>query len=352
MQIKKLKLWNFRNYQQLEFSFNSKNIFLLGENGQGKSNFLEAIYLVAFFRSYRTNNLKNCIQYGANNFVIEADFQDEQNNFKIAFQSDERGKKKLKVNSSIKKTLSEFYGKINLLIISPEDLVIIEGSPAQRRKFLDYVISFIDHDYYLNLLEFNKILKQRNTLLKNKSLQIIDIWDQRLAEKSKHLKQKRADFILQINQKVKEIYKLLGYDNSLIEVIYKTDFKDDMQQYLDQLKEKRSYDLTMGNTSFGIHHDDFIFYFQKNKAIDVCSQGQKRALAIALKMTEYQLKKEKSLTQPIILMDDTLLELDEVKSTKIFQEIINQGQVIACGTKNNFDFMQVVRVEQGKLLWS
>jgi len=349
MEIEKLRLWNFRNYQQQDYFFDNKSVFLLGENGQGKSNFLEAIYISAFFRSYRTNQLKNCINYQNSNFSIEASYS---NNLTIGIQVDQRGRKKLNVNNQIQKTLSGAYGKINLIVISPEDLNMIEGAPSQRRRFLDYVISFIDKKYYQDLVEFNKILKQRNHLLKNKNIEMISIWDERLDEKNRAISLKRSEIIGQIDKQVKKTYELLGYSSNEVEVKYKRDCPT--KEYLQKLQEKIHYDMAIGNTSTGIHHDDMVIYFQEKKAIDVCSQGQKRALAIALKMTEYNLKKEQNKDEPIVLLDDTLLEIDEVKSGIIMNEIIYQGQVIATGTEvkkiRKTNSMKIIEVQNGHII--
>jgi len=351
MEIDQIRLWNFRNYTEQNFKFDKKNLLLIGDNGQGKSNFLEAIYLMSFFRSFRTSQLKNCIKHGSEQFILNSKFK---NGLNIAFQLNSKGKKKLKVNDEKLLRLSDAFGKVSIVAVSPEDLNILEGPPAGRRKFLDSVLSFLDKDYYKFLLEYNEFLKQRNESLKRGVCELLDIYDDKLIELNKLIYHKREEFIITLAKKVKYIYETLEFNADQIIVRYKSDVeKPDFEK---EFKLRRNTDLILKKTGLGVHHDDFVVMIDNKKAIDISSQGQKRAISIAMKLAEYDFKKKSKQTNPIVLLDDTLLEFDKNRGKKMIDEILSESQIIATGTseeffKNRLNYdMEIVTVKSGEII--
>ena len=316
MLIKSIYLENFRNYekQKIELS-NNINVFY-GNNAQGKTNILESLYFCALGRSFRTYKENELIKFGAENSKIKVEYlknnRDLNNNSKKIIKLN-----KIKVNKN-----SELLGNLNLVLFSPDDIIILKQAPALRRKFLDILISQLKPNYIHLLSEYNKVLEQRNAYLKTKNTEAIDIWDEQLAEYSFKIYEYRKKYFEKISEKIENIHSLItksGKEN--IKIKYISNSKDK------NLRKTRSIDIKRGFTATGIHRDDFIIYINERPVSTFGSQGQQRTAILTLKLCELNIIKEEIGENPVLLLDDYMSELDK-KRRKSFLENIEGNQVI------------------------
>ena len=348
MYIKKIKLENFRNYNYQEINFCDKINNIFGSNAQGKTNILEAIFICSLGKSFRTNNDKDLINIEKEFFNIEIDFKNKDRDGKIKLEF--KDKKDFFINDIKVKKISDILGKIYIVLFSPQDISILKNDPSKRRRFLNIMISQLRPIYVHNLNKYNKTLEQRNNYLKqikyeNKSQEILDIWDEQLANLGLKIYSYRNDFINKLNNKIKKIHFDTTKEN--IEIKYKTNINKN--NYLEILENNRKKDIEKGYTSIGIHRDDFEIFID-NKNISVYgSQGQQRSSIISLKLAEAEVIYEEIEEYPIILLDDFMSELDKTR-IKGFIENIKENQVIITSTEkimleNNTKFFNVKTAE-------
>ena len=344
MWIKKIKINNFRNYKQEEISLNENINLFYGENAQGKTNIIEAIFLGSIGKSFRTKKDKEMIRIGQENAKIEIEYQksDREGIIKI-----ELGNKKNIFHNSIKiKKLSELLGNINIVIFTPDDINILKGGPQNRRKFLDIMISQLKPNYMYHLNLYLKTLEQRNNYLRQikeekKQEDLLDIWDEKLIEHANIIYEYRNEFINKIKEKIKEIHKEITNYKEDIDIKYQTECQT-KEKYLQLLKERRNIDIIKGYTTKGIHRDDFIIYIN-NKPIDIYgSQGQHRTAILSLKLSELNIVKEEIGEEPILLLDDFMSELDKSRIQNFLEKIKNAQVIITCTEK--------IKVENKKIL--
>lgn len=345
MYIKKIKLENFRNYDFQEINFCDKINNIFGDNAQGKTNILEAIFVCSLGKSFRTNVDKELIKIDKNFSLVEIEFEKKDREGKIKLEINE--KKDFFINDIKVKKISDILGNIYIVLFSPQDITILKNDPSKRRRFLNIMISQLRPIYVHTLNKYNKTLEQRNNYLKqikyeNKSEEILDIWDEQLANFGSKIYIYRKEFIEKINNKIKKIH--FNTTKEEIEIKYKSNIKSE-NNYLEELKNKRKVDIEKGYTSIGIHRDDFeIFINNKNISI-YGSQGQQRSSIISLKLAEAEVIYEEIEEYPIILLDDFMSELDKNR-IKGFVENIKENQVIITSTdkimlENNTKFFNV-----------
>jgi len=344
MYIKKIRLENFRNYYLQEIEFNSKINNIFGDNAQGKTNILEAIFICGLGKSFRTNIDKELINIEKDFLKIEVEYKNKNREEKIRLELKE--KKDFFINDIKVNKISDILGKIYVVLFSPQDISILKNDPSKRRRFLNIMISQLRPIYVHTLNKYNKTLEQRNNYLKqikyeNKSEDILDIWDEQLANLGTKIYIYRNEFIEKINNKIKKIH--FNTTKEDIEIKYKTNI--DEKKYLEKLKNKRKIDIEKGFTSVGIHRDDFEIFIN-NKNISVYgSQGQQRSSIISLKLAEAEVIYEDVEDRPVILLDDFMSELDKNR-IKGFIENIKENQVIITSTdklllENNTKFFNV-----------
>ena len=319
MLITELELQNFRNYeaQKIEFD-NSINVFY-GDNAQGKTNIIESIFVTAFGKSFRTNKEKELIKYNENFLNINLKYQKKDRAGNIKIQISE--KKSISVNGVKIKKLSELLGNINIVLFTPDDINILKNGPAQRRRFLDMMIGQIRPNYVNNLNTYLKILEQRNNYLKqikNNNFKIndelLDIWDEKLAQCANRICLYRLEFI-------------------------------------NKIKERRKLDIIKGFTTKGIHRDDFNIYINDNLVNIYGSQGQHRTAVLSLKMSELQIIKEEIDESPILLLDDFMSELDSKRRRNFLNNIGDTQVIITCTDKFDEDNKdkKIFYVNNGKI---
>ena len=344
MWIKKIKINNFRNYKQEEISLNENINLFYGENAQGKTNIIEAIFLGSIGKSFRTKKDKEMIRIGQENAKIEIEYQksDREGIIKIELGN----KKNIYLNGIKIKKLSELLGNINIVIFTPDDINILKGGPQNRRKFLDIMISQLKPNYMYHLNLYLKILEQRNNYLRQikeekKQEDLLDIWDEKLIEHANIIYEYRNEFINKIKEKIKEIHKEITNYKEDIDIKYQTECQT-KEKYLQLLKERRNIDIIKGYTTKGIHRDDFIIYIN-NKPIDIYgSQGQHRTAILSLKLSELNIVKEEIGEEPILLLDDFMSELDKSRIQNFLEKIKNAQVIITCTEK--------IKVENKKIL--
>ncbi len=323
MYISKIKLVNFRNYNNLDLDLHSKLNIIIGDNAQGKTNILESIYMAGFGKSFRTNKDKDLIKMDRDKSYVKIQGEKRFTDISIELKFWNNKKKEIKVNGINIQKLSDILGNINVVIFSPEDLKLIKEGPSERRRFIDREISHINKKYYYSLVSYNKVLSQRNNLLKkiefNRKLkETIDIWDEKLAEFGTELIIKRRQFISRINSLSRLMHRKITDGRENLEVKYlsniKINNKDEYNEIFNNFKEKLEKtidkDIKRGYTGAGPHKDDLGLYVNDIDIRIFGSQGQQRTTALSLKLSEIEIVKAEVGEYPILLLDDVMSELD------------------------------------------
>ena len=336
MQINNLKLQNFRNYDTQELSF-SKNNIIYGKNGMGKTNLIEAIYLLALTKTFRSNNEKIVIKEGKDITKINGTILDDiKNNYEVIIT---KTGKKVKIDNNTYKKISDYISNIKVILFNPNDLQIIKDSPSIRRKLLNVSISQYNNRYLKLLSNYNKILKQRNSYLKtmyinsNMSKDYLDILTDKLIDLGLEIYEYRKNYIDNINSKIDDIYiKISNIEGINIEYI--SNYKDlSKDMLLKKYKETLDKDMILGMTKIGIHHDDLLFKINNNELKEFGSEGQQKNAIIAYKLSEIDIFKEKINKIPILILDDLFSELDEEKINNILNLIDNDVQTFITTTE-------------------
>ena len=334
MYIKSVKLQNFRNYKQQIIQFNKNINIIYGDNAQGKTNILESIFLCSFGKSFRTNKDKEMIKFGEDTASIEIEYEKIDRCGKIKL--DIANKKQIAVNGIKIKKLSEILGNIHIVIFTPEDINILKDGPANRRRFLDMMIGQLRPNYVYNLNRYLKTIEQRNNYLRqikeeNKSANMLDIWDEKLAEYAHIVCGYRKEFVDKLIEKINNIHKKITNEQEELKIEYISDCYN-KDSYLNLLKERRKLDIIKGYTTKGIHRDDFVIYINGKEVNIYGSQGQNRTVILSLKLAELNVIYDDIGEYPILLLDDFMSELDE-KRRKNFLNNIKNTQVIITGTE-------------------
>ena len=330
MYIKNVLLENFRNYEKQEISLNENINVIYGNNAQGKTNIIEAIFLCAYGKSFRAKKDSELINFNSNNSKVEVSYSKIDREGSIKAEIGE--KKTFFINGVKQNKISDIIGKINVVIFTPDDIEIIKDGPQKRRRFLDMMISSLRPNYMHLLNSYNKILEQRNNYLRqikleNKNPAMLDIWDEQLSEYSFKIYEYRKYFIDKISNSIEDIHSLITKSGKeSIKIKYISNSKD-QNSFLENLKKSRAVDIKKGFTATGVHRDDFMIYINGRPVSIFGSQGQQRTTILTLKLCELKIVKEEIGDSPILLLDDYMSELDE-KRRKSFLENIKGNQVI------------------------
>ena len=354
MWIKKIKINNFRNYNYQEINLEKKINIFYGENAQGKTNIIEAIFLSSMGKSFRAKKDKEMIMLGKESSNIELEYEKKDRDGKIKI---ELGNKKIVYINGIKiKKLSELLGKINVVIFTPDDINILKGGPQNRRRFLDIMISQLRPNYMYNLNLYLKTLEQRNNYLRqikeeNKNENMLDIWDEELSNYAINIYNYRNEFIEKIKNKIKNIHAEITNNKEEIEIEYLSECIS-KEKYLDLLKQRRKLDIIKGYTTKGIHRDDFNIYINKKELGIYGSQGQHRTAILSLKLAELNIVKDEIGESPILLLDDFMSELDEKRRKNFLEKIENVQVIITCTEKIDIENKKVLvyNVKSGEII--
>lgn len=338
MILKSISLLNYKNFDSKTFTFNEKINCIVGNNGIGKTNVLDAIYHLSFGKSYFNPVASQNIKHGEEFFVINGEYTKDDKPEKIVVSLKRGQKKVIKRNGKAYDKFSEHIGFLPLVIISPADRnLIIEGSDT-RRKFIDSVISQSDKTYLNNLINYNKILVQRNALLKYFALNhtfnadTLDVYNTQLNEFGTHIFEKRQTFLNAFIPIFKERYKAISNGNETVELVYNSHLFDNNLSTL--LKQVINKDKALQYTSVGIHKDDLSFDIETHPIKKFGSQGQQKSFLIALKMAQFDFIKAQSGVNPILLLDDVFDKLDEQRVAQIIKLVDDEnfGQLFISDT--------------------
>ena len=358
MVIKSLKLKNYRNYELLDMTFDSKTNILYGDNAQGKTNILEALYLSGTTKSHRGTKDRDLIQFGREESHLETIVEKKGMEFQIDMHLKKNSPKGIAINKIPIRKASELFGIVHFVFFSPEDLNIIKDGPAGRRRFMDLELSQIDKVYLSNLSNYNRIINQRNSLLKelyhqDHLMDTLDIWDMQLAEYGTKVIESRKQFIRQVNQIIADIHYRLTGGRERIELSYESSLRSlSLEQ---ALKKNRERDIRMKSTSVGPHRDDLCFLSGDLDIRKFGSQGQQRTAALSLKLSEIELVKEVIKDTPILLLDDVLSELDKHRQNYLLDSIHDIQPLITCTgvdefVNHRFEVNKVFHVQNGQVI--
>ena len=332
MYITRINLNNFRNYEEQEIELSPGINIFHGDNAQGKTNIIESIFLCSMGKSFRSNKDKELIQFSKPLAKVEVEYQRKDRDGKIKFEIGE--KKQFFINGVKQTKVSNIVGKMNIVIFSPDDIEIIKDGPQRRRKFIDMMISSLKPNYIHLLNDYNRLLDQRNTYLKQivkegKSRELLDIFDEQLADLSYGVFKYRDLYLKKFADIIQENHDIITKNTKNSEVIkikYISNAQD-KDGFLSNLKKSREIDLARGYTSTGVHRDDFLLYINKKIVSIYGSQGQQRTATLTLKLCELRVVTDEIGESPILLLDDFMSELDENRR-KSFLENLNDSQVI------------------------
>ena len=335
MYIEKIKLTNFRNYQEQEIEFDKNINIFYGNNAQGKTNIIEAIYLCAIGKSYRTKKDREIIKLNEQYSKVEINYNKKDRDGKIKVEIAD--KKNILVNDIKAKKMSDVLGNINIVLFNPDDINIFKEGPAKRRKILDVMISQLRPAYLYNLNMYLKTIEQRNNYLKqikseNKSTEMLEIWETKLTEYAEVIYSYRKEFVEKIKEKIGDIHKKITDNKEKIIIEYISDFEN-KEQFRKLLEKNRRIDIIRGYTVKGIHRDDLKLYLN-DKDIEIYgSQGQHRSSILSIKLSELEIIKDEVDENPILLLDDFMSELDKERRENFLEDVKDTQIIITCTDK-------------------
>ena len=341
LKVNSLKLKNFRNYDLLNVEFDGSTNIFYGNNAQGKTNILEAVYLSGTTKSHRGSKDRDMIRFGEDESHIETVVEKNGISYQIDMHLKKNSPKGIAINKMPIRKASELFGIVNLVFFSPEDLNIIKNGPAERRRFIDLELSQLDKVYLNNLSNYNRIVNQRNHLLKELSFggkkdlsDTLEIWELQMVQYGERLIARRKEFVEQINGIIAKIHQRLTGGKESLKIIYEPSTGDlPFEQALNRYRER---DLRMKSTTVGPHRDDIGFLIGDMDIRKYGSQGQQRTAALSLKLAEIELVKKIVKDYPVLLLDDVLSELDSKRQEHLLSEITHIQTLITCTGLDEF----------------
>ena len=357
MIIKSLKLKNYRNYDLLDLNFDPKTNILYGDNAQGKTNILEALYLSGTTKSHRGTKDRDIIRFGCDESHLETVVEKKGSCFQIDMHLKKNSPKGIAIDKIPIRKASELFGIVHFVFFSPEDLNIIKEGPAGRRRFIDLELSQLDRIYLNNLSNYNRVINQRNSLLKeiydkDNLMDTLDIWDMQLVEYGTKVLERRKEFIEQVIETYSGKHNKMTVEKVRISVIYEESTGNIPLEKA--LARNRDRDIRMKSTSAGPHRDDVCFV--TDEGLDIRkfgSQGQQRTAALSLKLSEIELVKQVIHDTPILLLDDVLSELDKHRQNYLLDSIHDIQTIITCTgldefVNHRFSINKIFHIKNGK----
>ena len=369
MKLTNLQLQNFRNYESVQLEFTDGVHVFIGENAQGKTNLMESIYALAMTKSHRTTNDKELIGWNKEFATIKGTVEKTTTKTNLELQFSKKGKI-AKVNYLEQKRLSSYLGNLNVILFAPENLTLVKGSPQNRRKFVDMELGQMSSLYLYDLVEYNRVLKQRNTYLKQLAIKkkqpddYLDVLSEMLSELASKIVFHRLDFMKQLEALAIPIHDQLSLGREKFSVSYQATIPledgltpEQMKEiYMNQFKKNQTREADQATTLIGPHRDDLIFYLNEVPVQTYGSQGQQRSTVLSLKLAEIELMKLSTGEYPLLLLDDVLSELDDDRQTHLIKAIENKVQTFITttsldGIKQQFiNEPVVIPIEKGTIL--
>jgi DNA replication and repair protein RecF len=338
LKLKNISLLQFRNYRQAGFSLTGRIIGIGGSNGVGKTNLLDAIYYLCFTKSYFSKSDQQNVHNGSEGFRIEGQFELDGKEQQVVCILRETGKKEFSLNEEAYEKFSAHIGKFPCVIITPDDVQIITDGSEERRRFIDTLLCQLDPAYLQSLIEYNKILQQRNSFLKSLSEKatpnnnLLEVYNAQLIKPGNYVFEQRKSFLQNLLPWVKKLYTEIAGREERIELSYNSQLLSASFETL--LKQSRDKDIALQRTNSGIHKDDIEITLNQQPFKNSASQGQRKSLLFAMKLAEFEtLKKEKGFS-PILLLDDVFEKLDENRMYNLLDRVClqNDGQLFITDT--------------------
>ena len=360
MIVESVELKDYRNYEFLDMNFNEHVNIIYGDNAQGKTNILESIYMCSTSKSHRGSKDREIIRFGEDESHIKLNVLKHGTKYRIDMHLKKNKTKGIAVNGIPIKKAVELFGIINIVFFSPEDLNIIKNGPSERRRFMDMELSQLDKIYLSNLVNYNKVLNQRNKLLKDiafspseQLMQTLDIWDMQLVKYGSLIIKGRKSFIEKINTIISDIHSRLTGGIENIKVCYVPDV--DVNDFEEEVRNSRQKDIKYKVTGKGPHKDDLIFLINDNDVRKYGSQGQQRTAALSLKLSEIELVKLVIKDTPVLLLDDVLSELDSNRQNFLINSIGDIQTIVTCTgleefINNRMNINKIFKVTDGHVV--
>ncbi|GGJ89532.1 DNA replication and repair protein RecF [Lentibacillus kapialis] len=368
MNIEQLQLKNYRNYEKVDISFNDKINVIIGENAQGKTNVMEAIYVLAFSKSHRTPREKELIKWEQEYAKIEGRITKRNQTIPLEIILSAKGKK-AKLNHIEQRKLSDYIGAFNVVMFAPEHLSLVKGSPQTRRRFIDMELGQIQPTYIYHLGQYQKILKQRNHLLKQlqrrevQDKTMLDILTDQLIQHAVILLERRFIFLDLLRKWTSPVHHSISHGTERLEISYiptvevsKSADKETIENiYTNKFHELKNKEIERGTTLIGPHRDDIVFYVNDKDVQTYGSQGQQRTAALSVKLAEIELICNEVGEYPVLLLDDVLSELDDQRQSHLLNTIKGKVQTFVSTTNVNginhetLQEAQLYRVENGMI---
>lgn len=355
MVIKSVSLNNFRNYESADIEFDEKINILYGDNAQGKTNILESLYVSGTSKSHKSSKDKEMIRFNQEEAHIRTVVLKNDMEYELDIHLKSKKSKGIAINKIPIKKASELFGVLNIVFFSPEDLNIIKNGPAERRRFIDFELCQLDKIYLHNLTNYNKVLMQRNKLLKEIIFRpdledTLEIWDAQLVSYGSKIIERRSIFIKELNEIIGDIHSKLSGGKENLVLKYEPDVA--MEEMKKELSLAKIKDLKLCSTSVGPHRDDMSFEINGIDIRKFGSQGQQRTSALSLKLSEIELVKKVIHDKPVLLLDDVLSELDSNRQNYLLNSINDVQTIITCTgldefVKNRFYINKVFHVKDG-----
>lgn len=357
MIIESIELKNYRNYEKLHMDFSSGTNILYGDNAQGKTNVLEAVYVCSTTKSHRGSKDKEMIRFDEEEAHIKLNVRKSNVPYRIDMHLKKNKPKGIAINKIPIKKASELFGIVNVVFFSPEDLNIIKNGPSERRRFLDLELCQLDKLYVHSLVQYNRVLLQRNKLLKELNFrpeykETLEVWDVQLLMYGKEIIRCREDFVGKLNGMVRKTHNQISGGREALVLAYEPNVS--VSQFAEKLCFNRKMDIRLGTTTTGPHRDDISFLVDGIDIRKFGSQGQQRTAALSLKLSEIELVKQLVRDYPVLLLDDVLSELDGGRQEQLLAGIKDIQTMITCTgvedfINHRFPIDKIYKVMNGKV---
>jgi len=362
MFVSQISAKDFRNLSLFRIPLSQGVNILYGDNAQGKTNTLEAIYFCALGRSLRADNNRELVRFGSNEAFVRLEIDKDKTLFEVDASiqlTSNKSTKTFSINKIPLKNTRELFGQLMVVLFSPSDLQLIKSGPAERRRFMDLEICQLSPVYYSHLRDYHRALRQRNQLLKllrkdRRQADSLSIWDEQLKISGTRIMNTRAAFVNKISNIAKEIHKNITEGKETLGLIYKPNIQDP-ESYKKSLENSHERDILSGTTSTGIHKDDIIFTINDIPARNFGSQGQQRTAALSAKLAEIEIMRSGGKSPPVLLLDDVLSELDGNRQKFLLTQITDLQTIITCtGLEDvltrNVNDANIIRVRSGEII--
>lgn len=354
MFIKSLKLKSYRSYENFEFEFDDGLNILVGKNAQGKTNVLEAIFFAIIGKSFKTSKEKEVIKWDSQNAYVDAIFQKKYREVEVELFFDNAHKKTIKIDKIAIRKIGELMGSANAVFFSPEELKLVKESPDERRRFMNIDISQTNKRYFYLIGRYEKVLANRNKLLKSSSdinviKESIDIWDRALADLAEKIAYERKNFIEELAPYAKLAHEYISGGKEQIEIKYISSFEENYAaNMVKALAKNLEKDFKLGYTTVGVHRDEIDIYLNGVEVKNFGSQGQQRTVALSMKLAELEIIKNRVGEYPILLLDDVFSELDKERRKKLLKFTSKTQTIITC---TEFDENIKAKIFEIKKAW-